>query len=308
MTTTPREVTLVYTNVESGLREGQDLDLLPEILAPTLDGEAPTLIGFCEGRWWARGGRARAEVARILRRLYGTHYQVEIGGIRRSDHPPTVAWRTDRLNLHQWSAPGNDAHMHGHNTARFSWTDDPSEQVALRVQIAHLDYASGDQRLIEAQTLAPQVDPGLTNILMADFNSALDGAHAGDRDWLAVPQHKRGEKAMLIQVNGVWTWVKDTRALRALTGPWDELTHKRLTDLGPGYRALAETDWEQRNRPACGLAATTTTDQALPIDHILADDTVELLPQGYEVHLNEHSDHGVIIARTRLHPRPRGSQ
>ncbi|MFY7068987.1 hypothetical protein ACOQFV_24280 [Nocardiopsis changdeensis] len=305
--TVPREVTWVTTNLQSGLDAGRRLDLLPKILEPTHcpDQDPPAVLGMCEGRWWHRAGRAKDEVATILTRFYGVPYEVDVGGIDRSDDPPAIAWRTDLLRRRGWSAPHTDHHTPGHNTAWFSWADDPTDRIALRVQLAHLHYASGDKRAIEAQTLRAQFDRRLTNVLMGDFNCALDGAHGGDRDWMRVPPEKRGEKGRLIQVStGVWVWGKDSRPFIELLGPWDERAGVRRSELGPGYRALAEVDWEQRGRPAAGLAPTTTTDQALPIDHILGDDTVELVRGGHEVHLNSHSDHGVVVARTRIHPRP----
>ncbi|GAB3724334.1 hypothetical protein [Nocardiopsis nanhaiensis] len=43
------------------------------------------------------------------------------------------------------------------------------------------------------------------------------------------------------------------------------------------------------------------------IDQILADDAVEVVAQGYEVHLNARSDHGLLVARTLIH-RPGGTR
>lgn len=83
---------------------------------------------------------------------------------------------------------------------------------------------------------------------------------------------------------------------------WWQRGGERRSDLGPGYRTLAGTDWEQRGHPECGLAGTTVTAQSLPIDHILVDDTVELVSGSLAVHLNPHSDHGVRVARTLNHP------
>ena len=122
-----------------------------------------------------------------------------------------------------------------------------------------------------------------------------------------MPAHKRRHKARLLQdPTGRWVWVKDTVPLDTLIGLWDEDAGRRRHDLGPGYRALAETDWEQQDRPERGLAGTTVTAQSLPIDHILADDTVELVPGSFAVHLNPHSDHGVLHAHTLIHPRQVG--
>lgn len=300
----PRPVTMVYTNLKSGLAAGADLHLLPEIL-PALDSgeEPPGSIGICEAQWWQRGGEATAEAERYLRKVYGCECLLHVGGIGRSDDPPALAWRPEVFSWHRWSTPANDHHRYSHNTGLLAWADDP-EQVAVRVQVVHLDYASADQRAIEAQTVAAQFNPALTNIVMGDFNSALSGDHAGDRDWDTVPGHKRRQKARLVEVApGQWQWVKDTVPLDTLTGPWDEHAGQRRADLGTGYRALAEADWEQQGRPECGLAGTTTNGQSLPIDHILADASVELVPNSFAVHLNPHSDHGVLHAHTLIHPR-----
>ncbi len=154
-------------------------------------------------------------------------------------------------------------------------------------------------------TLALGIALPLTNVIMGDFNSAPSGAHGGDRDWEQVPAHKRRQKARLVQdfITGQWLWIKDTVPLDTLIGPWAEQVEQRRTDLGAGYRTLAELDWEQRGRPGSGLVGTTVTAQSLPIDHILTDDSVELLPGSFAVHLNPHSDHGVLHARTLIHPR-----
>lgn len=298
-----RVLTMVYTNLKSGLRAGADLHLLPKILEPTIGKEPPALIGICEARWWQRGGRAKAEAERYLRKIYGREYRLEIGGIGRSDDPPALAWRTDIFSGHRWNHPDTDHHHYSHNTALLAWSDDP-ERVTVRVQVVHLDYASQNQRAIESQTMAAQLDPALTNLVMGDFNSTISGTHGGDRDWTAVPAHKRRHKARLVEhPPGQWRWVKDTVPLDTLIGPWDERDQVRRTDLGPGYQTLAEIDWEQRERPECGLWGTTTTEQSLPIDHILVDESVELVPRSFAVHLNPHSDHGLLHARVLVHPR-----
>ncbi|MFE7462444.1 endonuclease/exonuclease/phosphatase family protein [Nocardiopsis terrae] len=294
---------MVYTNLKSGLRAGADLHLLPEILPATAPGgEPPGLIGICEARWWQHGGQSAAEAERYLKKVYGCEYRLKIGGIGRSDDPPALAWRTDTFTWHGWNTPANDHHRYSHNTGLLAWADAP-ERVAVRVQVVHLDYASVDQRSIEAQTIAAQFDPDLANIVMGDFNSAPSGAHGGDRDWDTVPAHKRRHKARLVERSpGQWGWVKDTVPLDTLIGPWDEHAQQRRTDLGAGYRTLAEIDWEQRGRPGGGLAGTTVNAQSLPIDHILVDESTGLVPGSFTVHLNPHSDHGVLHAQTLVHP------
>lgn len=292
-----RELSLIYANVQSGLEAGRRLDLLDEILRPIETDDPPALVMFCEGRWWDRGGQARFEVARILRRIYGVHYQVEVGGIARSDDPPVLAVRSDLFAWHRWNTPHNDHHRYSHNSALLAWAHEP-ERVALRVQIAHLDYASGEQRLIEAQALASQFDPNLVNILAGDFNSAPSGGHCGRRDFLSVPTHKRNQKGRLVQIGDEVVWTEDTRALDCLVGTWSHRHRQRFN--GAGYMMLAEADWLQNGRPDEGLAPTTTTKQSLPIDHILTDWTVELVPGSYQVRLHKHSDHAVISATIRI--------
>ncbi|OLT25406.1 hypothetical protein BJF83_22880 [Nocardiopsis sp. CNR-923] len=127
---------------------------------------------------------------RALTDLYGAPYDLRVGGIRRSWHPPALAWRTDVFTLDAWSGPVTDQHLYTHNSGWLSWVHAPGRTV-LRVQVAHLDYVSPAQRVIEAETLRAQITPDLDHLLLVDGNEIPSGSQFGDRDWAQVPLHKR---------------------------------------------------------------------------------------------------------------------
>src|SRR5699024_2061202 len=117
-----------------------------------------------------------------------------------------------------------------------------------------------------------------------------------------VREHNRRQKGRLTAVG----WVDDTRALDTLIGPWDTTTNTRHHQDGAGLYALAEHDWQQRNRQGV-LASTTHIEQSLLIDWILATRDVGLVPGTYRVWEGDPAwtDHKLIAATITLPPRVR---
>lgn len=289
-----RELPVALINLQGGLDKGQSLYLLDEVMAPCAQ-IRPALIVVNEACWLTPRRIPEREAVHRLTKLCGARYEIGIGALERSYTPPALLWDTDRLRLAEFSDERSDHHRWGHNAARLAAVDDSHED--LRVLMAHFDYASGERRLMEAQTLAAQVRPGYPVLVAGDLNSAGSGKHMPQRHWPGTPLHKRHHKG-LQRADG--TFVTDTRALDTLIGVWDEQAGIRRG--GVGLHALAETDWSQQHRPARGLAPTTYGDEALLIDWLLATEGVELLPNTYRVWDGDpdHTDHKLITATVRL--------
>lgn len=287
---------LALINLKDGLNRGADLHRLPQLFASYQPvGPRPALVMVNEAKWWHDSGRAEHRAAWLLSQMFGAPYGIRIGKIERSDDPPAVLYDTTRLRLLSWADPRSQPHVWGRNTAEFAWATGP-DRVALRVQLAHLDYASGTRRLAEAETLAAQITQTVPLIVAGDMNSTASGPHLPARDFSQIPAEKRRQKGRL--VNGAW--MADTRALDVLIGAWDPATGTRVH--GAGLSSLAEEDWHQRARPDALPEPTTNTSQPLLIDWILRNSRLELLPRTYRVHPPGKaavSDHRLITAAVR---------
>ena len=293
------ELPVALINLERGLDRGQSLHLLDQIMAPCAR-TRPDLIVVNEACWLTPRRIPEREAAHRLSRLCGARYEIITGTLERSYHPPALLWNTDRLRLTEFSDDRSDSSRWAHNTARLVSVDD--SHTDLRVIMAHFDYASGERRLIEAQTLAAQVRPGCPVLVAGDLNATASGPHLPTRNWSQVPTHKRHHKSRQLPDG---TFVADTRALDALIGVWDDQSDTRRG--GAGLHALAETAWDQQGRPACGLAPTTYSRQALLIDWLLTTSDIDLVPDTYRVWDGDppHTDHKLVTATVRLPSRTR---
>lgn len=286
------ELPIALVNLKDGLENGLALHLLSTIMAPCQT-TRPAIIAINEARWRLPRGRPEREAVAELSRLCGARYEIKTGEIERSNNPPAFLWDTERLDLMEYSDRDTDHHRWGRNTWSVVSRHDPN--VALRMIIPHLDYASGTRRLIEAETLGSQVGGHLPVVVAGDLNSTGSGPLLSHRDYTHVPQHKRRQKGLLLPSD---EWVDDTRALDTLIGPWDATTNTRRHHAGSGLHALAEADWEQRGRPEELLAATTYSEQPLLIDWFLATKDVGLVPGTYQVWDGNphHTDHKLVTA------------
>ncbi|WP_159942522.1 MULTISPECIES: hypothetical protein [unclassified Nocardiopsis] len=292
------ELPVALINLDKGLEKGQSLHLLDEVMAPCAQ-TRPALIVVNEACWLTPRRIPEREAAHRLSQLCGVRYEIFTGTLERSYTPPALLWDTDRLRLTEFSDERSDHHRWGHNAARMASLN--STHADLRVLMAHFDYASGQRRLMEAQTLAAQVRPGHPVLVAGDLNATASGPHLPARDWARVPVHQRHHKGRQL-TDG--TFVTDTRALDTLIGVWDAQAGTRRG--GVGLRALAEADWDQQGRPAHGLAPTVYEDEPLLIDWLLATPDIDLVPDTYRVWEGEphHTDHTLITATIRL-PRRR---
>ncbi|WP_285729312.1 hypothetical protein [Nocardiopsis sp. ATB16-24] len=296
---TTGELPVALINLEKGFDKGQSLHLLDEVMAPCTQTHS-ALIVVNEACWLTPRRIPEREAAHRLSQLCGTRYEIVTGTLERSYHPPALLWDTNRLRLVEFSDERSDSSRWAHNTARLAAVD--GSHADLRVVIAHCDYASGERRMMEAQTLAAQVRPGCPVLVAGDLNATASGPHLPDRDWSRVPAHKRHHKARQ-RPDG--TFVTDTRALDALIGVWDEQAGARRG--GVGLHALAETAWDQQGRPDRVLASTTYSHQALLIDWLLATPDIGLVPGTYRVWDGDpaHTDHKLVTATIRLPDRAR---
>jgi len=297
--TSTRELPLALVNLEDGLDSGEKLHLLSSIMEPCR-GIRPAIIAVNEARWRMPRGRPEREAAALLSQLCDARYEISVGQIERSDHPPALLWDTQRLDLVEYSTASTDRSLWKRNTWTLAVLDSPND--AVRVIVPHWDYASGTRRLMEAETLASHVGGSLPVVVAGDLNSTASGPHLPHRDYTRVPVHKRRQKGRLTAVG----WVDDTRALDTLIGPWDTTTNTRHHQDGAGLYALAEHDWQQRNRQGV-LASTTHIEQSLLIDWILATRDVGLVPGTYRVWEGDPAwtDHKLITATITLPPRVR---
>lgn len=290
------DLPIALINLKDGLDNGSDLHLLSTILAPC-QRTRPAIIAINEARWRLPRGCPERKAVTDLSRLCGARYEISIGEIERSNTPPALVWDTDRLDLAEYSVAATDHHQWGRNTWTVAARNDPT--AALRVIVPHLDYASGTRRLMEAETLAAQLGGSVPIMVAGDLNSTGSGPHLPHRDYTHVPQHKRRQKGRLLDSG---EWVDDTRSLDTLIGPWDPTAHIRRHDDGAGLYALAETDWEQRERPDELLAPTTYNEQPLLIDWLLATPGIGLVPGTYRVWDGNphHTDHKLVTVTLTL--------
>lgn len=292
------DLPIALVNLENGLDKGASLHLLYQIMAPCAH-TRPGIIVINEACWRLPRHEPEREAVSLLSQLCGVRYEILLGSIERSDHPPAIVFDTDRFEYVAWSDPASDSHRWGHNTLTLVSRAAPN--LAVRVIGAHFDYASGTRRLMEAETLASQVcRDSMPTLVAGDLNATASGPHLPQRDWTLVPPHKRHQKGRQLASGEATT---DTRALDTLIGVWDE--HNGIRVGGAGLHALAERDWEQRGRPDEPLASTTHTDQSLTIDWLLATEGIGLIPGTYQVWDGNpaHTDHKLITATITLRAR-----
>lgn len=287
------ELPVALINLQKGLGKGQNLDLLDQIMAPCAR-TRPALIVVNEAAWVVPRHIPEREAAHRLSKLCGARYEIVTGTLERSYDPPALLWDTDRLRLVEFSDERSDHHRWGHNAARLVAVDSSHED--LRVLMAHFDYASGQRRVTEAQTLAAQVRPGYPVLVAGDLNSTASGPHLPACDFAALPAHQRLHKGRQLPNGDI---VADTRAVDSLIGVWDPDRGERH---GGVLRALAETDWVQRGGGRPGPAPTTYSDDALLIDWLLATPDVDLVAGTYQVWDGDPAltDHKLVTATITL--------
>ncbi|MFY7069412.1 hypothetical protein ACOQFV_26440 [Nocardiopsis changdeensis] len=286
------QVPFALVNLKDGLEDGHGLSRLHPVFADyAATGTRPTLMAINEARWRIPRGLPAREALDIFETMFGGIYEIEIGAIERSDNPPALVWDPQVWRLIEESTAQTDHHRWGRNTWTLTARHDP--HAAVRIHIPHLDYSSGTRRLMEAESLASQINRDFPMVVAGDLNSTGSGPHLPHRDYTKVPAHKRRQKGMLLPSG---EWLDDTRALDTLIGPWDEDTGTRRHSDGCGLYAVAERDWEQLGRPAALLEPTTHTPGSLLIDWILATNEIGVVPGTYRVWDGDpaHTDHKLI--------------
>ncbi|WP_285730542.1 hypothetical protein [Nocardiopsis sp. ATB16-24] len=192
--TRTHELPLALVNLKDRLASGTNLHLLNSIMEP-VRGIRPAIIAINEARWRMPRGRPERQAAALLSQLCNVRYEISVGQIERSDHPPALLWNTQHLDLVEYSLADTDPSRWKRNTWTVAVRDSPS--CAVRVIVPHFDYASGTRRLMEAETLASQVGAALPVVVAGDLNSTVSGPHLPDRDYTRVPAHKRRQKGRL---------------------------------------------------------------------------------------------------------------
>lgn len=290
----PVRLNLALVNLQRGLDHGREMDLLPAVLSPCADAP-PDLIVINEACWLFPRLKPARHAANLLSREWGVEYEIAVGDLDRSYHPPALMWNASRLRLDEWSDARTDAHLWSRNTAVFTSREDPLARV--RVVGAHWDYSSPTRRRMEAEALGAQCAPPLPTLVGGDLNGTASGLHLPQRDFSLEPPHKRGMKGKMLPDG---SYVAATEAVDHLIGVWNERFGQRVG--GAGLYALAERDWLDHGQPEGWIVGSTYSSQPLLIDYWLASPQIDLVKGTYRAWEGHPgiTDHKLITATVRL--------
>ncbi|WP_207126747.1 endonuclease/exonuclease/phosphatase family protein [Actinocatenispora comari] len=201
-----------------------DFDRLVEAFHP---GRVPHVILLNEAKYWHRRGCTPLyQATNALSAALGRPYAALLGTSAMASailYDPTV------LTPESWNEiEFADKRQLGRFVMRGSGT-------RFAIIVDQWSPVDGDARLARARQLAPYGDSQLPVLLAGDLNCTADGQLLPQRDWTAVPEHRRAYKGRQ-DVDG--TWGPDTRALGLLIGGWDERTDRRET--GRVWHALPD--------------------------------------------------------------------
>jgi endonuclease/exonuclease/phosphatase family metal-dependent hydrolase len=221
-----------------------DFDRMVEAFHP---GRVPDVIALNEAKYWHRRGCTPLyQATNALSAALGRPYVPLLGtGAMASAilYDPTVlaaeTWNeiefADKRQLGRFVMRGSGA--------RFA------------IIVDHWSPVDGDARLTRARQLAPYGDSQLPVLLAGDLNSTAAGRLLPQRDWTAVPEHRRSFKG---RQRSDGTWGPDTRALDLLIGGWDERTDRRAT--GRAWHALPDLAYAAGAPAELAYRATTNHD------------------------------------------------
>lgn len=317
-------VDIALGNLESGGLErgfapglhgsrGYNIDRLLRLFEP-LRATPPALIGLCEGKEWTFWGDDAGNAhVNALARFMGRPYVIEYGHLDRGPSGPVTIYdptvlRIDVFNRHDGVGVWTD----NVNLAKFHLAADEAAKLWFKGE--HLDYIDGDRRLATAKRNNALSDVAVPVVLWGDLNSTASGPHLPQRDWEALPMHKRVHKAW--QPGGPGTpWVADTRAVDHLIGTWTDGTRGepgRRVD-GLNFHAACELahflhgmDPERAFKPTVNQDPRHSTGEFINDWALLNNAAAPLLiPDTYTVHLHDGagpppSDHGLITLSLAL--------
>ncbi|WP_116246867.1 hypothetical protein [Nocardiopsis sp. FIRDI 009] len=296
---------VALVNIQDGGR-GYDrvAEFVDPLFAPVTTPPGVVVVNEATG-WRNRGMRRGLDVAHHLRTRYGPAYQLLVGHLDRSDHPPAILYDPDVLTLREWRHPTTNTTVASHNLATFTtrWGE-------LSILPQHWHPWDANTRLHEAHQVRGVVANRPRVMVVGDLNSTCSGP--GElwprKDWDTIPVAKRHEKGW--QPGGPeGAWEPRTDALDHLIGTWNPTTGTRVG--GAGLATVVELDWQRRGcPPGDRFAATTNTPPerggGMVIDHgLLTRDLWETVVAGsYQVHVppagRQVSDHRLVTWTLRL--------